>query len=268
MTIAFRGIGRRARQLALSAVLVIVGTAPAALADDDAVLKNYIKSMSDYVATQNELAFDYDASLDVVTTDGEIITIASSGSVVLERPDHLKATRVGGFADVDMLYDGKDLTVFAKNVNKYVTVAAPDSVDALLTKLHEELGFPLPAGDFLESDPYKLLMDGVTEVKGLGAGVIDGVTCDHLAFRAENIDWQIWITQGDEPRPCRYTLTTQDVDGGPRYTVDIRDWKTGDAVPQTDFTFDNTTDAQKVDMDAVRKVVGDVPPHFQAGEKE
>ena len=36
----------------------------------------------------------------------------------------------------------------------------------------------------------------------LGAGVIAGVTCDHLAFRTDTVDWQIFVAQGDRPFPC------------------------------------------------------------------
>ena len=45
-------------------------------------------------------------------------------------------------------------------------------------------------------------MADVTDVKDLGSGVIGGVECDHLAFRAKDTDWQIWIAQGEEPIPA------------------------------------------------------------------
>jgi len=31
--------------------------------------------------------------------------------------------------------------------------------------------------------------------------VVEGVRCDNLAFRAPNVDWQIWIQEGPEPLP-------------------------------------------------------------------
>ena len=52
-------------------------------------------------------------------------------------------------------------------------------------------------------------MTDVTDVKDLGSGVIGGKECDHLAFRAKDTDWQIWIAQGDEPYPCRYVITSK-----------------------------------------------------------
>jgi len=56
--------------------------------------------------------------------------------------------------------------------------------------------------------------------------VIGGKECDHFAFRKEDIDWQIWIAQGDRPYPCRYVITSKQVDQSPQYSVQIKDWKT------------------------------------------
>ena len=85
------------------------------------------------------------------------------------------------------------------------------------------------------ADPYKELMPLVVEAKDLGSGVIRGVECDHLAFRTEEVDWQIWIAQGDRPYPCRYVITSTKVKGSPQYTVEVRDWKTGDEVASDEF---------------------------------
>ena len=78
----------------------------------------------------------------------------------------------------------------------------------------------------------------VVEAKDLGSGVIRGVECDHLAFRTEEVDWQIWIAQGDRPYPCRYVITSTKIKGSPQYTVEVRDWKTGDEVASDNFSLE------------------------------
>ena len=82
-------------------------------------------------------------------------------------------------------------------------------------------------------------MSGVTDTKDLGSGVIDGKECDHFAFRNQDVDWQIWIAQGDKPYPCRYVITSKNVDQGPQYSVQVRDFKTGSEVGADDFAFTN-----------------------------
>jgi hypothetical protein len=96
------------------------------------------------------------------------------------------------------------------------------------------------------SDVYGQLMPLVTGVKDLGSGVVRGVECDHLAFRTDEVDWQIWIAHGDSPYPCRYVVTTKDVEGWPQYTVDVRNWKAGADVAADDFSFEPPADARKL----------------------
>jgi hypothetical protein len=73
------------------------------------------------------------------------------------------------------------------------------TIDHLVDELREKLHVPVPAGDLLMSDVYGALMADVTDTKDLGSGVIRGKECDHLAFRTDATDWQIWIAQGDTP---------------------------------------------------------------------
>ncbi len=72
---------------------------------DEAEARSLFKAMSDYLAAQTTISFDYDSTLDVVTKEGQRLGLASSGEVTLSRPDKLRATRTGGFADVEMVFD-------------------------------------------------------------------------------------------------------------------------------------------------------------------
>jgi len=55
--------------------------------------------------------------------------------------------------------------------------------------------------------------------------VVDGFECEHLAFRNDDTDWQIWIQVGDAPIPRKYVITSKTEEGAPQYTLVIRDWK-------------------------------------------
>src|SRR5215472_8212298 len=213
---------------AVLALLAATGTANISAARaDEANAKSLLKAMSDYLAAQNAISFDYDSNLELVNTQQQKIALASSGTVTLKRPDKLRATRTGGFSNIEMVFDGKMLTLLGKNANLYAQVEAPGTIDQLVDVLRDKYHRPVPAADLLMSDPYKELMPQVNNVKDLGSAVIHGVECDHLAFRTKEVDWQIWIAHGAQPYPCRYVITSPKVAGSPQYTLDVRGWKSG-----------------------------------------
>jgi hypothetical protein len=220
--------------------------------------------MSDYLVAQQAISFEYDATLEAITKNGQKLALASSGTLILNRPDKIRATRSSGFADVEMSFDGKTLTLLGKNLNIYAQQEVPGTVDQLVDELRKH-NRPLPAADLLLVDPYEVLMQDVVDVKDLGSGVIGGVECDYLAFRAKEVDWQIWIAQGERPYPCRYVITSKLMKGEPQYSIQIRDWKAGADVAATDFSFKNPTDAKKVDL---KNVADELPEHFKIGEAQ
>jgi hypothetical protein len=62
---------------------------------DDAQAKSLFKAMSDYLAAQKAISFDYDSNLEIVTNEQQKLGLASSGTLTLNRPDKLRATRTG-----------------------------------------------------------------------------------------------------------------------------------------------------------------------------
>src|SRR5690242_9844880 len=98
--------------LALGAVLM---TVPGAHAQDDS--RKLLKDMSDYVAGQKSISLTFDSDIEVITENFQKIQFASSGQVQLSRPNLVRATRTGGYADVELNFDGKTVTVLGKHLN-------------------------------------------------------------------------------------------------------------------------------------------------------
>ena len=251
---------------------IIVSDAPSARCGGtpgEAEAKKLLKAMTDYVAAQQAISFDYDVSLEVITKDDQKLTLAASGNVELARPDKLRASRSGGFADIETVFDGKTLTILGKNMKIYTQVAIPGSIDHLVDELREKYNRPLPAADLLTSDSYDELMEDVVDVKDLGSGVIGGTECDHLALRKKDVDWQIWIAQGARPYPCRYEIATKVVAGSPEYNIQIHNWKAGSDVASSGFSFTPPPDARRVDVADLAKLkdMSDLPSNFRIGDK-
>jgi hypothetical protein len=255
---------KSAKMLASVLAVAVAGMVSISVARaDEAQAKSLLKAMSDYLAAQKAMSFDYDSNLEIVSTQQQKIGLAASGTLTLNRPDKLHATRMGGFANVEIVFDGKTLTLLGKNANLYAQVDAPGTIDQLVDVLRDKYHRTVPAADLLMSDPYKALMPLVTDVKDLGSGVIHGTECDHLAFRTKEVDWQIWIAQGARPYPCRYVITSKKVAGWPQYTLDITAWKAGAEVASDGFKLEVPADAKKLTANQVPDL-DDIPSIFKA----
>jgi hypothetical protein len=245
--------------------LIIVSATPSGARAGEAEAKDLLKAMSDYLAGQKAISFAYDTNLEVVTKEHQKLLLASSGKIEMSRPDKIRAKRSGGFADVELTFDGKTLTLLSKDTNLYAQLEVPGTVDHLIDELRDKYHRPVPGADLLVTNVYDELMPDVVDVKDLGSGVIGGTECDHLAFRTKEVDWQIWIAQGEHPYPCRYVITSNQVDQAPQYSVQISDWKTGTEVAAEDFGFKNSTDAKQVDDPKKLVNVDELPEQFAVG---
>ena len=208
--------------MGLALTVVSIGTT--AQAEDDA--GKILKAMSDYVGKQKSISVAFDTDIEVITPEIQKIQFASSGTVLMNRPDKLHATRTGGYADVELVFDGKTVSVLGKNMNTYVQADAPGTVDQLVDLLRNKYSIDMPGADLFLSNSYDEMMDGVLDAKHIGQGVVEGVECEHLAFRTLDTDWQIWVETGDNPIPRKYVITSKSTAAAPQYTITIRDWKT------------------------------------------
>jgi hypothetical protein len=256
--------GTRVASLSVAALaLIVAATTPRQAQADQADAERLLKAMSDYLAAQKAISFDFDTNLEIVTVDLQKLALASSGAITVNQPDKVRATRSGGFADVELVFDGKTLTLFGKTANLYGQVEVPGTIDQLIDELRDN-GRPVPGADLLVSNVYDTLMSSAVDLKDLGSGVIGGVECDHLAARTSEVDWQIWIAQGDRPYPCRYVVTSRMVTAAPQYSIDIKNWKAGDEVASVDFAFVNTTNAKLQDLSDLPDI-DELPGIFAVG---
>ena len=255
------------RVAAAAATVIILScmTTHSARADDPAKL---LKAMSDYLAGEKSLSAKFDSDIEVITPELQKIQFASSGELKMNRPDKLRIRRTGGYADVELFYDGKLVSLYGNNAKSYVQADMVGTIDQMIGALQSRSGAGMPGADLLLSNSYDELMANVLEGKHIGQGVVDGVECEHLAFRGPDTDWQIWVETGAKPVPRKYVITSKTIAGAPQYTLQIKEWKT-DANADADFAFKAPADATKVALDSnVMIEFDEIPPGTPAGAKK
>ena len=252
--------------LGASIVILTFVAAQSARADDPAKI---LKSMTDYLSGQKSLSASFDSDIEIITPELQKIQFSSSGQMKLSRPDKLRVRRTGGYADVELVYDGKTMSLYGNNAKSFVQADLAGTVDQMIDGIHARSSVGMPGTDLLLSNAYDELMATTTEGKHVGMGVVDGVECEHLAFRGTDTDWQIWIETGAKPVPRKYVITSKTVAGAPQYTLRIRDWKTDAITDPEAFVFKPPSGANKVDLDSLAMAEFDeLPPGTPSGAKK
>ncbi|MCX5568805.1 DUF2092 domain-containing protein [Kaistia nematophila] len=207
-----------------------------------------VKGMARYVGGQTDITLAFDSELEVVTPQMEKLQFNSSGKAQIHRPDEFRVSRTGGYADVELLYDGKSVTVYDKSAKTYASEPMSGSMDSVVDKLRGDLMLDMPAADLMIADSFNALMADVVEAKHIGRGVINGIACEHVAFRNHDTDWQLWVEVGEQPIPCKMVITSKTVGGAPQYTIRFTDWHSGTQFPAGTFAFKPPEGARKVDF--------------------
>jgi hypothetical protein len=249
----------------LLAVALVVAVPGVQAQGSDA--KSILKAMSDYVSSQKAIELTFESDIEITTPQLEKIQFTNSGDVLLSRPDKLRAHRVGGYADVALFFDGKIASVHGKNINCYSQFDAPGTVDQLIEALRSGHGVAMPGADLLLSNSYDALVAGVQEAKHIGRGVIDGVECEHLAFRNFDTDWQLWVEVGTRPIPRKLVITSKTLNSAPQYTLRVKSWNTGVKPTRDAFAFTPPAGAAKLSQDDLI-MLDELPQSAPTGERQ
>ena len=212
-----------------------------------------LKKMGDFLAKLPHFALEAEETFDEIP-DGQLRRqLTNVRRIAVERPNRLAADATGDTLNRASWYDGRTVTVLDKEHNVYATLEAAGTIDATLDKLQDEYGVVLPLVDLLYSDPYAVLMEGVTYGRYLGIHQAAGVACHHLAFSQDTIEWQIWIDAGEKPLPRKLVISYVQEPGEPQYSATIRRFTREAKVPEGLFTFEAPEGAQKIDAKDMKR---------------
>jgi hypothetical protein len=177
---------------------------------------------------------------------GEKIQTTGDSELAVQRPNRMRSTQRGGGEGLGLWYDGKTMTLLCKGTNSFESIPAPANIDAAIDKLRKHFKVDAPGADLLYSKPYDILMEQVVSGRVIGRETIQGVPSKHLAFQGEEVDFQIWIQDGNQPLPLRFVITTKNVKANPQFSVQLSNWNTQPVFTGQEFTFQPPTGAKPV----------------------
>lgn len=215
--------------------------------DIDPEADNVLRAMSDYLGSLKAYSMKADIDNEIVNMEGQKLQLSAFAEIVVKRPAQMYISRQGMFADLELIYDGKILTLYAPKQNRYTQIEGTGTTDDAITSYEMTVGLEAPGADLLFSDSYAILTEDLNSGTYLGLAYVGGVECHHLAFRKARVDWQIWVTAGGTPLPMKYIITSKWISGAPQYAVRLRDWNTRPVIASGQFQFKALDGARKVE---------------------
>jgi hypothetical protein len=231
-----------------SALLGSPAQSRAASASIESKADRILQNMSRYLSGIDQFKVQTENTLEVVLRSGEKLQFDMLAELSLRRPDKFYAARTDGMVNQQLYYDGKSLTLYSADHNDYATVAAPPTIEEALDFARTSLDIYAPGSDLIYKNAYAILTEDVMSGFYVGMGVVGGIKCHHLAFLGNEVDWQIWIEDGDKPFPRKFIITSKWLTGAPQYTIVMKTWTLSPELSERLFTFVPPKGAQKTDF--------------------
>jgi hypothetical protein len=231
------------RRLAGAAAFALLafGELPAAHAAEPSVeprAAELVKAALTHLSRAGNIALRAEMTAETALPSGEKLQYPATLEVSLRRPDRLRYTIDGERRRIGGWYDGKTFTLRDGEKNVCAATPAPRSLSALFDGLKEKYGFRPPLAILLREDSADAALKGVTSGFHAGRGKVDGVLCEHLAFRQEKIDWQIWIAAEGDPVIKRIVMIRKQLPGAPQLSFTFLSWDFKTALEDARFVFE------------------------------
>ncbi len=182
--------------------------------------------------------------------NGQPLHIFHNMSVVVRRPDRMLADVTGDDGATKIFYDGKAVTIFGVELNKYVAIPASGNIEDMLRIAVSTVGIDFPLADFLVEAPDKAFLSGVTSGFEVGTVTIDGTPARHLLFtQPPGIELELWLEKNDRALPRRLIVTYRSLPGEPRFIAEMSDWNFAVHPSDAEFAFHPPAGATKVDLE-------------------
>jgi thiol-disulfide isomerase/thioredoxin len=168
--------------------------------ENPADAKAVLKELAKFYRQKKTFQVDFDQKM-TIHFNGLKNTIESQAKITVERPNRIAMRQKDPQSGMDVVCDGKQLSVSFAPLNQYTQTDAPKLLDELLTNplVMGGISGRGPLLDVFADDPFKTLMDGVTKDEYAGREKLGEAEAHHLKFEQDQFDWELWVAVGEQP---------------------------------------------------------------------
>jgi hypothetical protein len=210
-----------------------------------------LRQMCDALASAKQFTFEANILTDEVTATGQKIQFAKTVQPSIRRPDRIAADVKGDLQNYHFVYDGASVSLADPRSGEFSVIpSAPGTIDATLDFLANKYGIVTPLADLLFSNPYESFVRRCQAGVYVGEHSVNGTPTHHLAFRADAVDWQLWIdaTPGAKPLPRKLVISYKQLPAEPQFIAVFDKWDLNAKVPDEAFKFTPPAGAKRVEL--------------------
>jgi hypothetical protein len=244
------------RLLTAICALLALSVSSTFAAEDKAIdprADEFIRRMGEYLGQAKFFSVNAEIWQDIQLASGQQIQAGRNLELQVKRPNRLRAEVHSPRRDRTLVYDGSSITLLNRAQNFYGTIHAPGNIDDAMDAASDKFGIAMPLEDFVTSDPHKDLLEKVTSGRDIGAVNVMGVSCEHLVFTQNNLDWQVWIENGAKPVPRKFVITYKDEPDSPEFTAIFSNWDFTTQLPDFLFKFEPPPGSSQIQVKAMRE---------------
>ncbi|WP_299592658.1 DUF2092 domain-containing protein [uncultured Microbulbifer sp.] len=212
---------------------------------------NALDAMGKTLASQNKLAYDVTMVTDVVAEKGKNVPVKGTAQVRFERPNHLYVDLKTDTMERQFFHDGNQFTVIAKKEGYYGQLPATDPTRKTLITAAQKYGLEVPLVDLLEWGTSKAPKVELESARLVEETTLDGQPVEHWALRGKELEWEIWITKGEQRLPLKLTTTNYHLPEKPKFVANIQ-WHKADAVNSAMFAPRLSSDLKPISFNKVQ----------------
>ena len=233
--------------LAAAALVPEQVAAQAAASSKDPAAMEALDRMGKYL--QSLTAFQVTSTIqnEDVLENGMKTQHSGTTDLIARRPNGLRIDVTTDRHQRQLLYNGKEFTMWAPRTRFYATVPAPPTIAELADTLSSKFDIELPLVDLFRWGSTPDSGKNITAAMDLGRASVDGTSCSHYGFRQDGVDWQVWIQEGGYPLPRKVVITTTSDDARPQYQATYS-WTLAPSYGDSAFTFTPPRDSFQIKL--------------------
>ena len=106
------------------------------------------------------------------------------------------------------------------------------------------------------NDLYSIFMEDVISARYAGRHLVGEERCHHLAFEHDDIDYQLWLSEDEQPALRKLVITYKHEPGEPQYTMTVLEVEQLRFVDESRFAADLPPSAEEIEIVPIGKGSG------------